>query len=244
VVIAALRTIAACSAVTLYILIVGPPALIWTAVSRDARFIYAAGALGVRIGFGLAGIRLIVKGREHLQPGAAVYACNHSSNVEPPAVFVALAPLFPKLRILYKAELRRIPLLVWVFDAGGFVPLERSNPGQSWPAITRAAGEMAQGNSFVIFPEGTRSRTGELLPFKKGGFVMAIKAQVPVVPVAVSGGLNAMRKGSPVIWPVTVTVELTPPVETTGLTPDDRDALVLRVREAIAARLPAKIQRL
>ena len=67
---------------------------------------------------------------------------------------------------------------------------------------------MRDGNSFVIFPEGTRSRTGELLPFKKGGFLMAIKAQAPVVPVAVSGGRDAMRKGSPLIWPVTVTVEL------------------------------------
>ena len=89
----------------------------------------------------------------------------------------------------------------------------------------------------MIFPEGTRSRTGELLPFKKGGFLMAIKAQAPVVPVAVSGGRDAMRKGSPLIWPVTVKVEFAPPVPTAGLTLDDRDALIERVREAIAARL-------
>ena len=152
---------------------------------------------------------------EHLIQGA-VYACNHSSNIEPPAVFLALRPLFPRLRIVYKAELRKLPVLVWVFDAAGFVPLERSNPDQSRPAIERAATALREGNSFVIFPEGTRSRTGELLPFKKGGFLMAIKAQAPVVPVAVSGGRDAMRKGSPLIWPVTMTVHFGLAVPTVG----------------------------
>lgn len=203
---------------------------------------YRAGGLGVRVGLALAGIRLEVKGRQHLHP-AAVYACNHSSNVEPPAVFLALERLFPRLRVLYKAEMRKLPVLVWVFDAAGFVPLERGNPEQSRPAVDRAAQGLQDGYSFVIFPEGTRSRTGELLPFKKGGFLMAIKAQAPVIPVAVSGGRAAMRKGSPLIWPVTVTVDLGEPVPTTGLRVEDRDQLVARVRSSIEARLPRPEQR-
>ena len=64
-----------------------------------------------------------------ISSSGAVYACNHSSNIEPPAVFLALRPLFPRLRILYKAELRKLPVLVWVFDVAGFVPLERIEPG-------------------------------------------------------------------------------------------------------------------
>ena len=198
---------------------------------------YRAGYAGVVAGFALAGIRLRVIGREHLQP-AAVYACNHASNIEPPAVFSALVPLFPRLRVLYKAELRKLPILVWAFDAAGFVPLQRGKPEQSRPAIDRAAEALRAGNSFVIFPEGTRSRTGELLPFKKGGFLMAIKAQCPIVPVAVSGGLNAMKRGSPLIWPVTVTVDLGAPIPTAGLAPEQRDALIAQVRDSIAARLP------
>jgi 1-acyl-sn-glycerol-3-phosphate acyltransferase len=229
---------AALLVVAAYVILCGPPILLWTVVSRNPSLIYRAGALGVRVGFFVAGLDLRVRGLEHLHP-AAVYACNHSSNIEAPAVFLALERLFPRLRVLYKAELRKLPVLVWVFDAAGFVPLERGNPSQSRPAVERAASAIAEGNSFVIFPEGTRSRTGALLPFKKGGFLMAIKAQAPVVPVAVIGGRDAMKKGSPLIWPVTITIDLGEPIPSAGLTLDDRDLLVGRVRESISRRLTA-----
>lgn len=236
--ISAFRSLLTYVAVSLYVVVVGSPVvLLAIAVGRPA-ILYRVGLAGVRLGLFLSGIRYTVTGREHVRRDrAAVYAVNHASNVEPPILFDALSPLFPRLRILYKAELRKLPILTRAFDLAGFVPLERGNRDQSLPAIERAAAALRDGNSFLIFPEGTRSRTGELLPFKKGGFIMALKARAPVVPVAISGARHAMRKGSPWIRPVTVRIAFGPPVETGHLKMDDRDTLIGTVRGHVDALL-------
>jgi 1-acyl-sn-glycerol-3-phosphate acyltransferase len=233
-VVAAIRSLATYVAVALYVAFVGPPVLAAALLFRSPGLLYRAGHVGVRLGLLLSGLTCRVEGREHVQRNrAAVYAVNHTSNVEPPVLFDVLSELFPRLRVLYKAELRKLPVLVRAFDLAGFIPLERGNRDQSLPAIERAAEALQHGNSFLIFPEGTRSRTGALLPFKKGGFIMAIKAQAPVVPTAIIGARAAMQKGSFVIRPVSITVRFSRPVETVGLTIADRDELVTEVRRRV-----------
>jgi 1-acyl-sn-glycerol-3-phosphate acyltransferase len=236
--IAAIRSLATYVAVSLYVLFMGPPFLLMAFATGRALPLYRVALGGVRLGLWLSGIKVDVRHREHiLLDRAAVYAVNHASNVEPPILYEVLSDLFPRLRILYKAELRKLPILVRAFDLAGFVPLERGNRDQSLPAIERAAKALREGNSFLIFPEGTRSRTGELLPFKKGGFIMALQGQAPIVPVAIQGARDAMKKGSLIIRPVRVTVSFGPPIETAGLALPDRDALIARVRDAVAAQL-------
>jgi 1-acyl-sn-glycerol-3-phosphate acyltransferase len=233
--IAAIRSLLTYVAVSLYVVLMGPPFLLLALATGRPLPLYRVALGGVRLGLWLSGIKVVpVHAENILGDRAAVYAVNHASNVEPPILYSVLSGLFPRLRVLYKAELRKLPILVRAFDLAGFIPLERGNRDQSLPAIERAAAALRDGNSFLIFPEGTRSRTGELLPFKKGGFIMALKGGAPIVPVAISGARDAMKKGSLVIRPVRVTVRFGRPIETAALTLDDRDALVARARTAVA----------
>jgi 1-acyl-sn-glycerol-3-phosphate acyltransferase len=230
----AVRSIIAYFLIVVYIAIAGPVALVIGGLFRWEGGLYALGHVGVWLALTLSGIRYRVTGFEHVPSTAVVFCSNHESNVDPPVLFRAL---HRRLRVLYKAELRRFPLMGIIFDVGGFVAVDRGDREKSLAAISRGAASLRSGNSFLIFPEGTRSRTGHLLPFKKGGFIMAIEAQVPIVPVAVHGGRNAMRKGSAFVQPVMVNVHVGPPIPTAGLTMADRDALIARVRTNIQALL-------
>jgi 1-acyl-sn-glycerol-3-phosphate acyltransferase len=232
---AAIRSLLTYILTSLYVLIVGTFALVIVVPLGLKNVLYRLGHAGVALALGTAGIRYRVVGREHLPTDRAVVFCaNHQSNVDPPVLFQAL---HRRLHILYKAELDKLPVLGRVFQAGEFVAVARENRDAAFASIERAAASIRGGNSFLIFPEGTRSRNEELLPFKKGGFVMALRAGAPIVPVAIMGGRAAMRKGSAIVRPVHVTVRVGEPVETAGLDVEQRDWLIQEVRGRIEAML-------
>jgi 1-acyl-sn-glycerol-3-phosphate acyltransferase len=230
-VVAAVRSFTTYITLSLYVLIVGPVGMLLAIVFQWKSLLYVLGHAGVQIALALSGIRYRVAGRQYvLRDRAAVYCANHQSNVDPPVIFRAL---HPRLHILYKAELKSIPILTRAFDLGGFIPIQRGNRERSVAAVEAGARSLRAGNSFLIFPEGTRSPNEKLLPFKKGGFIMAIRAEAPIVPVAVQGGRDAMRKGSKIVRPVTVSIRVGEPIETAGLTVGQRDLVIAAVRRKI-----------
>ena len=179
----------------------------------------------------VAGVEIVMHGTEQLERREArVFAANHVSWYD---VFV-LATVLPRYKFVAKAELFRIPVFGPAARAVGTVPIERENRKAAFGAYEVAARQIREGSSVVVFPEGTRGREYPLRQFKKGPFVLAIAAQVPIVPTVVYGSIAVHPRGSWRIHPGRVHVHLLEPVPTTGLTYDDRDALARTVRERMA----------
>jgi 1-acyl-sn-glycerol-3-phosphate acyltransferase len=164
----------------------------------------------------------------------SVYAANHQSQFDIPALVLAMPADF---RMVAKRSLAHIPIFGWALRLAGFVFIDRSNRESAIQTLDQAAKRLRRGTSIVVFAEGTRSRDGTLLPFKRGGFVMALKAGVPVVPVTIHGGAGILPKGSLWIRPGAIQVHFGAPIETTGYTYETRDRLADRVREAIDTQL-------
>ena len=232
-IIAAVRSLVTYIIISLYVLVAGLVGMLLATVFGWGDILYILGHGGVRLALALSGIRYRLAGAEHLpHDRAAVYCANHQSNVDPPLLFTAL---HPRMHVLYKAELERMPILARAFRMGGFIPVNRNNKEDAMRSIDAGVASIRDGHSFLIFPEGTRSQTEELLPFKKGGFIMAIKAQAPIVPVAIRGGREAMHRGSRIVRPVTINIRVGAPIETAGMTLEDRDRLIEAVRLAITS---------
>jgi 1-acyl-sn-glycerol-3-phosphate acyltransferase len=230
-----IRTAIVAVFLTLEALILGPILLLYTAISGNPDLLFKLGVGGVYFISRVVGLQLKVEGREKVPAGACLFLANHTSFVDAAPIIFAI---HRRVCILAKKSLFSIPITGWAFRMAGFVPVDRTNSEAAVASVKLAAERIKQGNSFLAYPEGTRSMDGRLLPFKKGVFAMAIQAGVPIVPMALAGAQKIAPKKSLRIRPGLVVVRFGDPIDASKYSMRERDALAKRVRAAIAALLP------
>jgi len=166
-----------------------------------------------------------------------IFMCNHASNLDPPIVI----PVMPRrTSVLVKKELFRVPILGWGMRLASLVPVDRRNREAAIASLRSAAGVLRSGVNMTIWPEGTRSSDGRLLPFKKGPFYLAMESGVPIVPITLAGTHQIWRKGEFAIHPGTATVIFHEPLDPAAY--GSQEQLMNAVRERIRSGLPQKYQ--
>lgn len=221
-----------------YLFLGFPAALIglpWTLLTGDISFLYRWAMWIANTGLKIGGIRIDVKGRERLDSKQRyIFMSNHISNLDPPL----LLPLLPgRTSVFLKRSLMKIPLLGYAMRLGNFIPVDRDGRVESAiESVATARKVIDSGLHVTTFVEGTRSRDGRLLPFKKGPFYLAMETGTPIVPISIWGTESMMKKGSMQITPGTAHVEFHSP-----LWPREyatREQLLTAVRQSIASSLP------
>jgi len=181
-----------------------------------------------------SGIRVRVDGLEHVNPGqTAIYCVNHQSAMDIPVLFASLPAQF---RFVAKRSLFHLPFLGWHLLRSGHIPVDRDRPQQAMKSMKKVAQEIREGKSVLLFPEGHRSRNGQLLPFKAGSFYIAILSGVPIVPITVNGTACVLKPDTYHVRAGQTEMIVHPAISTAGLTLHGVDALSQKVRDAIASR--------
>lgn len=224
----------------LFLVVLMPPAALiafpWTFISGKINFLYFVGMGLAHWAARIAGAKIKLVGFDKIDPaGTYIFMSNHVSNLDPPV----LVPLIPRrTSVLAKKEIWRIPILGRALDLAEIVPVERSNRDAALQSIKRAGEVMRHGINMTIYPEGTRSPDGRLLPFKKGPFHLALETGFPIVPVTILGTEEMMPKGSNIVKSGTATLVFHAPIDPKAF--PNREELMEAVREAINSALPAE----
>lgn len=220
---------------SLYTLLLGPPLLVYTFITKNVGPLYWAGVKGVMFLVNCVGVRVHVKGTERIPKGACIFAANHTSSADAPAVVGAIPR---RIAILLKRPLFQWPIVGQAFHLAHFIPVDRFNRESAIESLEKATQALRDGQSFLIYPEGTRSPDGRLQEFKKGAAVMAIKSGRPVVPVACSGAHRVMEKRKLKIKPGEILVEFLDPIDPTRYSLEEKDVLSREIHDRLAAGLP------
>jgi 1-acyl-sn-glycerol-3-phosphate acyltransferase len=218
-------------AISVYTIVLGTVSLVSTLFDRSGDFGHRCARAWSWLILKTTGVRVTVEGLERLDPSRSyVFAANHQSIYDIPIVFASL-PF--QLRIIAKESLGRIPFMGWHLLRAGHVLVDRSNPGAG--VVKKMARLVAAGHSLIVFPEGTRSVNGVMGRFKRGSFVIALQAALPVVPITITGSRHVMTKGELTVRRGHVSVTVHEPVETSTLPRDGVGDLADRVRATVAA---------
>lgn len=228
--------------VAIYTVVIGLPVIAVSPFDRDARAVRALGRTWVRWILRTFGIRVEVSGLENIPTDTpALFLSNHQSLVDIAAIVDKL-PTAVSWRFVAKKELVRVPIFGWCLITTGQIIIDRGNRERATKSLERAAERIRGGASVIVFPEGTRSAAGSLRPFKSGPFHLAVAAQVPIVPITVSGSQRITPKGSLHVHAGTVRIAFGKPIATRGVTVEQRNELKTRVRAAIAAGYDVELQ--
>jgi 1-acyl-sn-glycerol-3-phosphate acyltransferase len=213
---------------------VGAIGIPWALLTGDIGPLYRWSMRVVRAGVKLARIRVQVEGREHIPTRPSIFMSNHVSNLDPPIML----PFLPfRTAFFIKRSLLKIPLVGYGMRLAGFIPVDRDGRLESARESVQAANKvLGSGVNISTFPEGTRSRTGKLLPFKKGPFYLAMESKAPIIPISIWGSEHMMTKGSLRIKPGTAHLTFHPPLYPQQFA--TREQLAAAVRAAITSALP------
>jgi 1-acyl-sn-glycerol-3-phosphate acyltransferase len=180
------------------------------------------------------GVHVKVEGLEQLRKkGPYIFMANHQGSYD---IFALLGRLPFQFKWLAKKEIFSIPILGWAMTVAGYVSIDRDGTRETVEAMNKAAQKIQEGMSVVIFPEGTRSADGSIQPFKKGGFTLAVKSKVPIVPIAIAGSREILPKDKLTISPGDIRVRIGCPIETAHCSTKDRQALMEEVKQAISSQ--------
>lgn len=217
-------------AISLYTIVLGTVSILSTIVDRTGDFGHRCARGWSRLILKTTGVRVRVVGLAHLDGvTSCVLASNHQSIYDIPIVFASV----PKqLRIVAKQSLGKIPFLGWHLQRTGHLLVDRRNPGAD--IVKKMARLVREGSSLIVFPEGTRSVDGVVGSFKKGSFIVALDAQLPIVPVSIAGSRHVMQKGRLMVCPGEVTLTIHEPIPTAGAVREQARDLAARVRDIVA----------
>jgi len=215
--------------------ICGTLALAASLVAKTGRTQHRIAQVWARLCVRISGARLTQRGVQNLRRyPVAVYVANHTSYMDTPVVFASLPFQF---RILAKKELWSLPFIGWYLARSGQIPVDASSASATLSSLGAGVKALRAGMPLFVFPEGSRTPDGELKEFLAGAAYLAIRAQVPLVPIALSGAYELLPIHTRHFYPCDVTLAAGEPIETKGMTPRQTEELTARLRAEIAEML-------